>query len=99
MKYGTTLLTRFVVFALALVFFGAASSLMYGQATYTWTGSVDVSWQVAGNWTPTRSSPNIADTLIFDGTQTNQPSDSISVSVSRLLFTGNTTITMTNLAN
>lgn len=41
--------------------------------TYTWNPVVAASWIVATNWTPTRTTPNINDVLIFDGTATPAP--------------------------
>ncbi|MBL7817010.1 MAG: T9SS type A sorting domain-containing protein [Saprospiraceae bacterium] len=45
-----------------------------GQQTYTWNGSVSTDYQVAANWTPSRSTLDVADIITFDGTATATPS-------------------------
>lgn len=48
-----------------LVFAMAASAA--AQTTYTWNGSVSTDYQVADNWTPTRSVPATNDILVISG--------------------------------
>jgi CSLREA domain-containing protein len=46
------------------------------SGTYTWIGNtpgVNTDWQVPTNWTPTRTTPNAADILLFDGGVTPGP--------------------------
>ncbi|HKO60900.1 MAG TPA: C25 family cysteine peptidase [Pyrinomonadaceae bacterium] len=43
------------------------------SAVYTWNGGVLGSWIVAANWTPARTTSNVADVLIIDGTSTPAP--------------------------
>jgi len=96
MEKASTLVSRITFIAVLVLMTVLATSLTFGQATYTWTGAIDTNWQSSGNWSPTRTSPNIADTLVFDGAQTNQPSDTINVTVARMLFTGFVQINMAN---
>ncbi len=49
--------------------------------TYTWTGAVSTDWTVAGNWSPSRTTPATDDILKFTGggsfTVTNVPTQTI----------------------
>jgi hypothetical protein len=47
----------------------ANSPVALGSSTYTWVGSISGDYQVAGNWTPTRTTPASTDILVFDGAQ------------------------------
>ena len=40
--------------------------LLNGQTTYTWTGSTNVPWTDAGNWSPARDTPATNDILQFN---------------------------------
>ncbi|TAE33091.1 MAG: hypothetical protein EAZ92_00945 [Candidatus Kapaibacterium sp.] len=58
----------------------AAISLASGAATYTWQGAAGADWQVAGNWTPSRTTPAANDILQFNAgthTPTNIPTQTI----------------------
>jgi len=68
----------------------------FSQGTFTWTGSVDTNWENASNWSPNRSITNTGDVLVFNGLQTNQPSDTISHTVAAMIFTGNTIVSFQN---
>jgi len=62
------------------------------QKTYTWNGSSGTDWQVAANWTPTRTVPDSTDYIVFNNASganlvTNIPTQKIS----RLTFSNNTT--------
>lgn len=50
--------------ALCLMLTGAVTG-GFAQGTYTWNGSVSTDYAVAGNWTPTRTTPNAGDILNF----------------------------------
>lgn len=68
----------------------------YGiSLTYTWQGTTN-DFQTATNWSPVRTTPDISDILIFDGSVTASTSvDNIpSQTVSRLLFQNNITVTL-----
>src|SRR2546423_1059796 len=43
------------------------------SGSYIWIGGLNADWQVATNWSPTRTTPNPADVLIFDGNNTPSP--------------------------
>jgi len=40
---------------------------------YKWIGGVNADWQISTNWSPTRTTPNSADVLTFDGNVTPAP--------------------------
>ena len=65
-------------------------------ANYTWNGSVSTDWQVADNWTPTRTTPQITDAIIFNGgtsSVTNIPS---SQTIGQLKLINNAVVTLNN---
>jgi autotransporter-associated beta strand protein len=43
------------------------------SGTYTWVGGLNADWQDPTSWSPTRTTPNPADVLIFDGSITPSP--------------------------
>ena len=47
----------------------------FSQTSYTWSAAsgVGAAWTTAGNWTPTRTTPNAGDTLVFDGASCANP--------------------------
>jgi len=42
-------------------------------ATYTWNQTGSAAWTTAGNWTPTRTTPDTTDLLVIDGDTTPSP--------------------------
>ncbi len=67
----------------------------YVPVEYTWTGSVDNDWQVAGNWSPTRSAVVASDKLIFNSggivTINNVPSTE---TLSQFIIENNTSVSL-----
>ncbi len=61
---------------------------------YTWNGSVSTDWQVAGNWTPNRTTPATSDILQFNNGITNNVTNVPTQTVGRITFTNNTTTTL-----
>ncbi|MCX7718704.1 MAG: hypothetical protein N2111_09945 [Candidatus Sumerlaeaceae bacterium] len=61
--------------------FVAATATASAQTTYTWTGSIDTDYQVAGNWSPPRTAPAANDILRFNSgttvTVTNMATETI----------------------
>ena len=47
----------------------------FSQSSYTWSAAsgVGAAWTTAGNWLPNRTTPNVTDILIFDGSTCANP--------------------------
>jgi len=67
-------------------------SSLYAQRAYTWNLAGNGAWTTSGNWTPSRTTPNIGDTLIFNG-GTKTISSVPTQSIGRLVVSGNANIT------
>ncbi|MGL2964930.1 hypothetical protein ACSVH2_13990, partial [Flavobacterium sp. RSB2_4_14] len=71
-------------------------TLRPASRNYVWTGATSSDWQVATNWSPTRTTADPADELTFNGstvaspTVTNVPNQTIA----RLLLTNNANVTL-----
>ncbi len=63
---------------------------------YTWNGSVSTDWQVADNWTPTRTTPQITDAIIFDGTTSSVTNIPSSQTIGQLKLINNAVVTLNN---
>jgi hypothetical protein len=67
--------------------------------SYVWSGGITGDWQVAGNWTPTRTTPTIEDILTINSggsvTITNVPTEAIA----QFLVSGNTALELQASAN
>jgi beta-lactamase superfamily II metal-dependent hydrolase len=67
----------------------------FAQATYNWSNGAGGSWIVAANWTPTRTTPNPGDTLLFGNggsyTVTAVPAGQ---TIAQLSVSGNTNVTL-----
>ena len=69
-----------------------------GAQTYTWNGSVDADYQVAANWTPSRTATDLGDNLIFNASTvslTNIPAETIG----KLTLSGNAQVTLNTPTN
>ncbi|TAE31874.1 MAG: hypothetical protein EAZ92_02200, partial [Candidatus Kapaibacterium sp.] len=69
--------------------------IMLSGATYVWSGGAGADWQVAGNWSPPRTSPVPSDILQFNAgthTPTNVPSQSIK----QLIISAGADVTLTS---
>ena len=84
-----------LLIAIVLCLFGF-SATAWGQVTYTWTGATDTTWATSTNWNPNLKTTANTDILVFDGTQSNQPTLSASQIVASISVTGNTTIALNN---
>ena len=64
---------------LAFVFLNLLTITSFSQTTYVWSGGSTGDYQVAGNWTPTRTTPSTSDILSFTSSATvnNVPTQSI----------------------
>ncbi len=65
------------------------------QARYVWTHGTSTDWQLAGNWTPTRTTPATTDVLIFNENNTLSVTNVPTQTVAELIFTNNTIVTLT----
>lgn len=69
------------------------------QTTYTWNGGAGA-WNVATNWTPTRTTPATNDILQFNDGGTYTVTNVITQTIGQLKVLGNTTLTLqANAAN
>ena len=64
--------------------------ITYGQSSYTWNVTSG-DWSTSTSWSPSRTSPNALDTLIFDGSVISRDTvtNFITDSIARLLFINN----------
>ncbi len=62
-----------------------------GVTVYTWNGLISTDWQIAGNWTPNRTTPDASDVLQFNNGLTNTVTNIPNQTIGRLTFTNNTT--------
>lgn len=79
----------------------AGSVTTAGVQVYTWNGNTTGSkdWQVATNWTPTRTTPDITDILQFtDGLQDTVNNHPTTQTIRRMLVTNQTKVVYTNTA-
>ncbi len=71
-----------------------ATTTLSPSITYTWIGADGAAWNVAANWSPVRTTPNVNDILIFNGggikTVTAVPTET----VGKIALSGNTTINL-----
>lgn len=85
---------KFITAAVFLLLFAVNSG--WGQTTYTWNGGT-TDYQIAGNWTPSRTTPATNDVLVFNTgaaqTVTNIPA---AQTIGNLIITNNTTVNVTN---
>ncbi len=65
------------------------------QNIYTWNQTGSASWQVAANWTPTRSTPSIDDVLEFSNGATTTATNVPSQKIGQLFINGATNLTLT----
>ncbi len=88
------------IYSLLLLLTVLATGPTWSQTTYTWQGANDASWQVAANWTPTRTTPAASDILVFNtgGSRriTNMPTDQ---TISKFTISNSTTIRLASVAN
>jgi hypothetical protein len=65
------------------------------QTTYTWIGATGASWAVAANWSPTRTTPNATDIILFNSGTTLNITAVPTQTIRSLTITGNSNITLT----
>lgn len=87
---------RFLTFSLVLLFAFVGS--IYAQTTYTWNGGAGA-WNVAANWTPTRTTPAATDILQFNSGGTYTVTAMPSQTIGGLLVTNNTNVTIVGGGN
>ena len=68
-----------------------ATTTTNSATVYTWNGNLNSDWQIAGNWTPTRTTPDPTDVLQFNNGINNTVTNIPTQTISRLVFTNNTT--------
>ena len=61
---------------------------------YSWTGVIDMNYQLPGNWTPSRNNPTPADVLQFNAGNTDTVKNIPSESIGRLIVSNNTTVSL-----
>src|SRR3989304_3329359 len=67
---------------------------IYGQTTYTWIGADNASWIISTNWSPTRTTPAVTDTLQFNDGTTKNVTSVPTQTIGRLLVNSSTNITL-----
>jgi DNA/RNA endonuclease G (NUC1) len=82
----------FVFFALALATTASA------QTTYTWNQPAGGAWNVAANWTPTRTTPATNDVLVFNTGGAMTVTAVQTQTIGQLSVSGNTTVTLQSAA-
>ena len=68
------------------------------QLRYVWTHGTSTDWQVAGNWTPTRSTPATTDVLIFNENATLSVTNVPNQTIAELIFSNSTVVNLTSAA-
>lgn len=63
-------------------------------AFYVWNHSVSTDWQIAGNWTPARTTPLTSDVLQFNGGGSLTVTNVLTQTISQLLLSGSTTVNL-----
>ncbi len=71
-----------------------ATTTLSPSITYTWIGADGAAWNLAANWSPTRTAPNVNDILIFNGGGTKTVISVPTQTVGKISFSGNTTINL-----
>ncbi|HLX11280.1 MAG TPA: hypothetical protein VKS81_00575, partial [Bacteroidota bacterium] len=91
---NTIIQSRKVLLIVALLFVTAVAAFGQGHTNYyVWNGSVDTTWTNGANWTPNRTGiQTTLDTMVLDGTASNQPSINTSQTVGNLWVTGGTNL-------
>jgi hypothetical protein len=62
--------------------------------TYYWTGAVNMDYQVAGNWTPSRNTPDPTDKLIFNSGNSDTVKNVPTQNITSITITNNTIVCM-----
>ncbi|MEI6455579.1 MAG: PKD domain-containing protein [bacterium] len=75
-----------------------ATTTLSPSVTYTWQGADGAPWNVAANWTPTRTTPAINDILIFNGGGTKTVTAVPTQTVAKIVISDNTTINLQSIA-
>jgi hypothetical protein len=74
-----------------LTFF--SNSPLFCQSTYTWIGANGGSWTTSTNWSPTRTTPQVSDLLIFSSGNTLSVTAVLTQTIGRLTISNNSRIT------
>jgi hypothetical protein len=79
----------------------ANSTKTFSSGGYTWNGSVSTDYQVAANWTPTRTTPTTSDDLTINGSVTASPTitNVPDQTIHTLTLTNSATATLTGSAS
>ncbi len=79
-------------FFLAFSFLCFITNTSYCQITYVWSGGSTGDYQVAGNWTPTRTTPSTSDILSFTSNAT--VTNVLTQSISQLKLSSNAVVSL-----
>ncbi len=76
----------------------SATTTLSPSTTYTWIGIDGAPWNVATNWSPTRTTPAINDILLFNGGGTKTVTAVPAETIGKIGISGNTTINLQSVA-
>ena len=65
---------------------------------YTWTGAVSSDWTVAGNWSPSRTTPSTNDVILFDNIGTKTITSVITQTIGQLILSNGSTLNLQSAA-
>lgn len=78
----------------ALILTIILTNIALSQTVYTWNGSVNSSFSVAGNWTPFRQIGLVTDILVFDNSVNLNVINVYQVTIGQLIIKNNTNLTL-----
>src|SRR5882672_547471 len=85
---------RFFTGAVGVCLMVMTSASAWAGTTYTWNQTGSASWAVAGNWTPTRTTPATDDILVFNNGATTTATGVPAQTIGQLQVSGNTIVTL-----